>query len=61
MLVLNISEIAYNSGFENMSNFNRQFRTIKGVTPSEYQQQLSRSSALSSQSAEINLQEKILV
>ncbi len=35
----NISEIAYDSGFENRSNFNRQFKKIKGVTPSQYQKQ----------------------
>lgn len=34
---LNISQIGYNCGFENMSNFNRQFRKLKGMTPSEYQ------------------------
>ena len=33
---LNISEIAYSSGFENISNFNRQFKKIKGVTPSQF-------------------------
>ncbi len=33
---LNISEIAYKSGFENISNFNRRFRKIKGVTPSQF-------------------------
>lgn len=33
---LNISQIAYNSGFENISNFNRQFKKIKGITPSQY-------------------------
>ena len=33
---LNISQAAYESGFENLSNFNRQFKHIKGVTPSEY-------------------------
>ncbi len=33
---MNISEIAYDSGFENLSNFNRQFKKIKGVTPSQY-------------------------
>ena len=31
-----ISQIAYESGFENMSNFNRLFKKIKGETPSEY-------------------------
>ncbi len=34
-----ISEIAYDSGFENLSNFNRQFRKIKGTTPSQFQKQ----------------------
>jgi len=32
----NISQIAYDSGFENLSNFNRQFKAIKGCTPGEY-------------------------
>ncbi len=31
-----ISEIAYKSGFENLSNFNRQFKKIKKITPKEY-------------------------
>jgi AraC-like DNA-binding protein len=34
-----ISEIAYDSGFENLSNFNRQFKKIKGETPSQFQEQ----------------------
>jgi AraC-like DNA-binding protein len=33
---MNISQAAYQSGFENISNFNRHFKQIKGVTPSEY-------------------------
>lgn len=38
-----ISEIAYNSGFENLSNFNRQFKKIKQITPKEYLSQLIKS------------------
>lgn len=37
---LNISGVAYSSGFENISNFNRQFKKIKGLTPSKYQEQI---------------------
>ena len=32
----NISQIAYESGFENLSNFNKQFKKIKGLTPREF-------------------------
>ncbi len=32
----NISAIAYESGFNNLSNFNRQFRMIMKLSPSEY-------------------------
>lgn len=38
----NISEIAYDSGFENLSNFNRHFKKIKGLTPHQYQKQNKR-------------------
>jgi len=31
-----ISSICYSSGFNNLSNFNKQFRKIKGMNPSEY-------------------------
>ena len=37
---LNISEVAFNCGFENLSNFNRQFKRIKNLTPSMFQKQL---------------------
>ena len=40
---LNISEVAYGCGFENLSNFNRQFRRLKGMTPSQYQRKLEGS------------------
>lgn len=32
----NISEVCYMTGFNNISNFNRQFKTITGYTPSNY-------------------------
>ena len=39
----NISGIAYDSGFGNISNFNRQFKRIKGITPSQFQEQIKKS------------------
>jgi len=33
---LNITEISYKSGFNNLANFNRKFKSIKGVTPSDF-------------------------
>lgn len=38
----NISGIAYDSGFGNISNFNRQFKKIKGITPSQFQEQIKK-------------------
>jgi len=38
----NISGIAYDSGFGNISNFNRQFKKIKRITPSQYQEQIRK-------------------
>ena len=38
----NIAGIAYNSGFGNISNFNRQFKRIKGITPSQFQEQIKK-------------------
>lgn len=35
----NISEICYESGFNNISNFNRSFRAQKGCTPSDFRSQ----------------------
>ncbi|MDR8394594.1 AraC family transcriptional regulator [Aliifodinibius sp. S!AR15-10] len=31
-----VSEICYRSGFNNISHFNRQFKSLKGMTPTEY-------------------------
>ena len=33
---LSIAEISYKSGFNNLTNFNRKFKSIKGLTPSEF-------------------------
>lgn len=33
---LSITEISYKSGFNNLANFNRKFKAIRGITPSEY-------------------------
>jgi AraC-like DNA-binding protein len=32
----NVVEIAYESGFKNLANFNRQFKKIKNMTPTDY-------------------------
>lgn len=32
----NIAEIAYECGYNNISNFNKQFRSLKGMTPTAY-------------------------
>ena len=34
----NISQISYECGFNALSNFNRQFKTITGLSPHEYRQ-----------------------
>ena len=34
-----ISAICYDSGFQNLANFNRQFLRVKGCTPSQYRNQ----------------------
>ncbi len=33
---MSISQICYESGYSNLSNFNRQFKKIKSMTPSQY-------------------------
>jgi AraC-like DNA-binding protein len=38
----NINEVAYRCGFNNISNFNRQFKGITGLTPSEYAKKIVR-------------------
>ncbi|MEO9894180.1 AraC family transcriptional regulator [Aurantibacter sp.] len=38
----NVSQIAYESGFENLSNFNRHFKSINQCTPTAYRKKLER-------------------
>ena len=40
---LNISEAGYASGFNNLSNFNRRFRQIKGMNPRQFRRQFQSS------------------
>jgi AraC-like DNA-binding protein len=37
-----ISQVAYESGFENISNFNKQFKKVKQITPSQFVSLLSK-------------------
>jgi AraC-like DNA-binding protein len=38
-----ISQISFEAGFENLSNFNRLFKKFKGVTPSEFKHHVKKS------------------
>ena len=50
---LNITDICYQVGFNNLSNFNRQFLSLKGMSPSRWRacQQLNAASANESRDA----------
>jgi AraC-like DNA-binding protein len=41
-----ISQISFEAGFENLSNFNRLFKKIKGCTPSEFKYNIKKSETL---------------
>jgi len=36
---LSIPQVAFSSGFQNISNFNRKFKRLKGITPLQYKMQ----------------------
>lgn len=38
---LNIVQVAYESGFNNLANFNKQFKKFKNMTPSQYKKTLN--------------------
>lgn len=38
---LSIAEIAYQCGFKNISNYNRKFKSIKNVTPTDYRKRMN--------------------
>lgn len=42
----NVVEIAYESGFKNLANFNRQFKKIKKMTPTDYKKTIERQSCV---------------
>jgi transcriptional regulator GlxA family with amidase domain len=46
---MSVTEIAMACGFNNVSNFNRQFLALKGVNPSEYRQRIRQKSEHHSQ------------
>jgi len=39
---LNVGQIALESGFETVTHFNRLFRRVMGLTPTEYRRQVSK-------------------
>lgn len=41
----NIVEIAYECGYNNLANFNRQFKRLKGMSPTEYRRKLTLQTA----------------
>lgn len=43
----NIVEVAYESGYKSLANFNRQFKKIKNMTPKEYRTTLNMDFAIS--------------
>jgi len=53
---MNITEIAYDSGFENLSNFNRQFKKIIKLT-----QGIFKNNIMKGLKVPINLDTKIVV
>jgi hypothetical protein len=50
---LSVTDICYKVGFNNLSNFNRQFLTAKGIPPSKFRrfQQLNDASRVASEAA----------
>lgn len=43
---VNVSEAAYWSGYNNMSNFHRHFKSITGFTPTEYRKRIMRQTSV---------------
>ena len=47
----NISQIAYESGFDNLSNFNKHFKKIKNITPSRFISRISKNETYTERSS----------
>ena len=45
---LQVSQICYENGFNNLSNFNRTFKNITGLTPKHYQEQFLKGESMAS-------------
>ena len=39
---MNVTEVALSCGYRNISNFNRQFRRLKRVSPRQFRRQMQR-------------------
>ncbi|MBL7859266.1 MAG: tetratricopeptide repeat protein [Cyclobacteriaceae bacterium] len=48
---LTVSEVAYQTGFNNIPNFTRMFKTLEGITPSEYQERAVKSAPVTNPQA----------
>ncbi len=58
---LPVTDICFESGFNNLSNFNRQFLSFCGVTPSEYRRHSQRNATCSTELFNVEAHETALI
>lgn len=56
--VLPVSVVATRSGYANLANFNRQFRSMKAMTPAQYRRQFANAAAREQERARLSLTER---